>query len=193
MESLPDVDNHFHHKHTHSKPVMYQCNIPQHLSYPSRSDSQHLHYGSRPANIPSGTSRFNKFTSQPEAISVYLPKPWLSRSDYVPVGNRAMWPFLCPHSQFGELVYPAIKRVHSLHVPLSSIRSISISRTEVPPDDGKDCIFYDLADSYSSIRLRQFHSFTSQNTSPMSVDFGVKSSHIPTHPTTHRVAHMPMR
>ncbi|XP_028277028.1 rho GTPase-activating protein 32 isoform X3 [Parambassis ranga] len=35
--------------------------------------------------------------------------------------------------------YPTIRRVHSLHVP-SSIRSVPIQRTEVPPDD--DIFFY---------------------------------------------------
>ncbi|XP_030601686.1 rho GTPase-activating protein 32 isoform X4 [Archocentrus centrarchus] len=35
--------------------------------------------------------------------------------------------------------YPTIRRVHSLHVP-SSIRSVPIQRTEVPPDD--DMFFY---------------------------------------------------
>ncbi|XP_051895747.1 rho GTPase-activating protein 32 isoform X2 [Pristis pectinata] len=225
LESLPDMDNHFHQKHAHSmKPVMYQCradSVPQHLSYSSRSESipQHLHYGSRPENIPSASSRFNNFTSQPKAVSIHLPKPRLSRSDYVPVGNPVMRQFVCPHSQFEEPVYPAIRRVHSLHVPPSSIRSVPISRTEVPPDDelyyyqrpiyqyrpcqppppqsdyhvtqlqpyfengrvqyryspystsglnlhGSDCMIYDLADSYGSIRLRQFHSFTSRDIPP---------------------------
>ncbi|XP_032905773.1 rho GTPase-activating protein 32 isoform X2 [Amblyraja radiata] len=224
VESLPDMDNHFHQKHTHSKPVMYQCradSVPQHLPYPSRSEStpQHLHYGSRPENISSGASRFNNCTSQSKATSVHLPKHRPSRSDYVPVGNPAMRPFVCPHSQFEEPVYPAIRRVHSLHVPPSSIRSVPISRTEVPPDDelyyyqrpiyqykpcqppppqsdyhvtqlqpyfenGRvhyryspystsglnlhetDCMFYDLADAYGSVRLRQFHSFTSRDIPP---------------------------
>lgn len=35
--------------------------------------------------------------------------------------------------------YPTIRRVHSLHVP-STIRSVPIQRTEVPPDD--DIVFY---------------------------------------------------
>ncbi|XP_069750493.1 rho GTPase-activating protein 32 isoform X2 [Narcine bancroftii] len=226
LESMPDMDNHFHQKHGHStKPLMYQCradSVPQHLPYPSRSEStpQHLHYGSRSENIPSGTSRFNNFTSQPKAVSVHLPKPQLSRSEYVPVANPAMRPFVCAHSQFEEPIYPAIRRVHSLHVPSSSIRSIPISRTEVPPDDelyyyqrpiyqykpcqqppppqsdyhvtqlqpyfengrvqyryspystsgpnlhGSDCMIYDLADSYGSVRLRQFHSFTSRDIPP---------------------------
>ncbi|XP_062894544.1 rho GTPase-activating protein 32-like isoform X1 [Mobula hypostoma] len=225
MESLPDMDNHFHQKHAHSmKPVLYQCradSVPQHLSCPSRSEStpQHLHYGSRPENIPAAASRFNNFTSQPKAVSIHLPKPRLSRSDYVPVGNPVMRPFVCPHSQFEEPVYPAIRRVHSLHVPSSSIRSVPISRTEVPPGDelyyyqrpiyqykpcqapplqsdyhvtqlqpyfengrvqyryspystsglnlhGTDCMIYDLADSYGSVRLRHFHSFTSRDIPP---------------------------
>uniref|UniRef100_A0A8C5N2X2 Rho GTPase-activating protein 32 n=1 Tax=Gouania willdenowi TaxID=441366 RepID=A0A8C5N2X2_GOUWI len=37
--------------------------------------------------------------------------------------------------------YPTIRRVHSLHVP-SSVRSVPVQRTEVPPDD--DMFFYHL-------------------------------------------------
>uniref|UniRef100_UPI00398E665A rho GTPase-activating protein 32 isoform X2 n=1 Tax=Pristiophorus japonicus TaxID=55135 RepID=UPI00398E665A len=225
MESLPDLDNHYQQKHAHSmQPLIYQCradSVPQHLSYQPRSEStpQHLLYGSRPENIPSAASRFNSFTSQPKAASVHLSKSRLSRSDYVPAGNPAMRAFVCPHSQFEEPVYPTIRRVHSLHVPPSSIRSVPISRTEVPPDDelfyyqrpiyqykpcqppppqsdyhvtqlqpyfengrvqyryspystsglnlhGTEGAIYDLADPYSSIRLRQFHSFTSRDIPP---------------------------
>ncbi|XP_072342940.1 rho GTPase-activating protein 32-like isoform X3 [Scyliorhinus torazame] len=141
MENLPDLDNHFQQKNAHSmQPLVYQCradSVPQHLSYQSRSEStpQHLSYGPRPENIPSATSRFNSFANQPKAASVHLPKPRLSRSDYVPVGNPAMRTFVCPHSQFEEPAYPTIRRVHSLYVPPSSIRSVPISRTEVPPAD----------------------------------------------------------
>ncbi|XP_067827210.1 rho GTPase-activating protein 32-like isoform X2 [Heptranchias perlo] len=225
MESLPDLDNHFQQKHAHSmQPLLYQYradSVPQHLSYQSRSEStpQHLLYGSRPENIPTATSRFSSFTSQPKAISVHLSKPRLSRSDYVPAGNPAVRAFVCPHSQFEEPLYPTIRRVHSLHVPSSSIRSVPISRTEVPPDNelfyyqrpiyqykpcqpplpqsdyhvtqlqpyfengrvqyryspystsglnlhGTDSAIYDLADPYGSIRLRQFHSFTSRDIPP---------------------------
>ncbi|XP_038634921.1 rho GTPase-activating protein 32-like isoform X3 [Scyliorhinus canicula] len=139
MENLPDLDNHFQQKNANSmKPLVYQCradSVPQHLSYQSRSEStpQHLSYGPRPENIPSAASRFNSFTNQSKAASVHLPKPRLSRSDYVPVGNPAMRTFVCPHSQFEEPAYPTIRRVHSLYVPPSSIRSVPISRTEVPP------------------------------------------------------------
>ncbi|XP_078386869.1 rho GTPase-activating protein 32 isoform X1 [Cetorhinus maximus] len=226
MENLPDLDNHFQQKNAHSmQPLVYQCradSVPQHLSYQPRSEStpQHLLYGPRPENIPLAASRINSFTSQPKAVSVHLSKPRLSRSDYVPVGNPAMRAFVCPHSQFEESVYPTIRRVHSLHVPPSSIRSVPISRTEVPPAEelfyyqrpiyqykpcqpppppqsdyhvtqlqpyfengrvqyryspystsghnlhGTDGVSYDFADPYGSIRLRQFHSFTSRDIPP---------------------------
>uniref|UniRef100_A0A8C1YPN0 Rho GTPase-activating protein 32 n=1 Tax=Cyprinus carpio TaxID=7962 RepID=A0A8C1YPN0_CYPCA len=35
----------------------------------------------------------------------------------------------------GPTVYPTIRRVHSLHVPPTGIRSTPVTRTEVPPDD----------------------------------------------------------
>ncbi|TRZ03264.1 hypothetical protein DNTS_006702 [Danionella cerebrum] len=35
----------------------------------------------------------------------------------------------------GPTVYPTIRRVHSLHVPPTAIRSMPVTRTEVPPDD----------------------------------------------------------
>ncbi|XP_067909871.1 rho GTPase-activating protein 32 isoform X2 [Heterodontus francisci] len=241
MESLPDLDNHFQKKHAHSmQPLVYQCraeSVPQHLSYQSRSEGtpQHLLYGPRPENISLATSRFNSFASQPKAVSIHLSKPRLSRSDYVPVGNPAMRAFVCPHSQFEEPVYPTIRRVHSLHVPPSSIRSVPISRTEVPPDDelfyyqrpiyqykphqplppqsdyhvtqlqpyfengrvqyryspystsghnlhGTDGLICDLADPYSSIRLRQFHSFTSRDIPPYVSRFQGKLFQYPSAP-----------
>ncbi|XP_060702642.1 rho GTPase-activating protein 32 isoform X1 [Hemiscyllium ocellatum] len=221
LENLPDLDKHFQQKNAHSaQSLVYQCraeSVPQHLSCQSKSEStsQHLLYGTRPDNIPSATSRFNSFSSQPKAVSVHLSKSRLSRSDYVP----AMRAFVCPHSQFEEPVYPTIRRVHSLHVPPSSVRSVPISRTEVPPADelfyyqrpiyqykpchppplqsdyhvtqlqpyfengrvqyryspystsghnlhGTDGVIYDFADPYGSIRLRQFHSFTSRDIPP---------------------------
>ncbi|XP_048418074.1 rho GTPase-activating protein 32-like isoform X2 [Stegostoma tigrinum] len=224
-ENLPDLDKHFQQKNAHSvQPLVYQCradSVPQHLSCQSRLEStpQHLLYGTRPDNIPSATSRFNSFSSQPKAVSVHHSKPRLSRSDHVPVGNPAVRAFVCPHSQFEEPVYPTIRRVHSLHVPPSSVRSVPVSRTEVPPADelfyyqrpiyqykpchppplqsdyhvtqlqpyfengrvqyryspystsghnlhGADGVIYDFADPYGSIRLRQYHSFTSRDLPP---------------------------
>uniref|UniRef100_A0A667ZH74 Rho GTPase-activating protein 32 n=1 Tax=Myripristis murdjan TaxID=586833 RepID=A0A667ZH74_9TELE len=84
--------------------------VPPHLSYVSKSEPQ-IPYSARSRSNPR---------------SVYVsPGPGHQGQGYGPM-DRA-------HG------YPTIRRVHSLHVP-STIRSVPIQRTEVPPDD--DMFFY---------------------------------------------------
>eukprot|EP00062_Callorhinchus_milii_P011201 gi/632957163/ref/XP_007894323.1/ PREDICTED: rho GTPase-activating protein 32 [Callorhinchus milii] len=142
-ESLPDPDTYYQQKHPHfSQPLVYQCradSVPQHLSYQCRAESipQHPAYNSRPENLASASSRFNTFnSSQLKAINLHMPKPRShSRVDYALAGTTGLRAHGYPHAQFEEAPYPTLRRVHSLHVPPSSIRSVPISRTEVPPED----------------------------------------------------------
>ncbi|KAJ8398962.1 hypothetical protein AAFF_G00416290 [Aldrovandia affinis] len=103
-------------------------NVPPHLSYVSKSEPQ-IPYSAR------ADSRYA--TLGPRSYHHSMKSRGQHRGDYVHghTGHPGH------HSQgYGPMdrpaVYPTIRRVHSLHVPPSTgIRSVPISRTEVPPDD----------------------------------------------------------
>ncbi|XP_026719553.1 rho GTPase-activating protein 32 isoform X3 [Athene cunicularia] len=135
-ESVPEPsgpDSYLHHKPASIHQYRPES-VPPHLSYHGKAE-QHQAYPPRsepPA--PAGT-RYNTYTSQGKSTSGLHSKP-RSRTEFVssisPTGLRS--------AGYAEDAppYPTIRRVQSLHVPTpaaAAIRSVPISRTEVPPDD----------------------------------------------------------
>ncbi|XP_010022457.1 PREDICTED: rho GTPase-activating protein 32-like, partial [Nestor notabilis] len=132
-ESIPEPsgpDSYLHHKpasvHQYRPesvpPHVYHSKPEQHQAYPPRSET--------PA---SAGTRYNTYSTQGKSTSALHSKP---RREFVssvsPTGLRS--------AGYAEDAppYPTIRRVQSLHVPTpaaSAIRSVPISRTEVPPDD----------------------------------------------------------
>ncbi|XP_036380546.1 rho GTPase-activating protein 32 isoform X2 [Megalops cyprinoides] len=100
--------------------------VPPHLSYVSKSEPQ-IPYSGR------ADSRYSTLGPRSFHQSIKSRGPY--RGEYAPAGP------LGHHGQAygpvdGAAVYPTIRRVHSLHVASSSgVRSVPISRTEVPPDN----------------------------------------------------------
>ncbi|XP_023823462.1 rho GTPase-activating protein 32-like isoform X1 [Salvelinus sp. IW2-2015] len=94
--------------------------VPSHLSYVSRSEPQ-IPYSSRTDH------RYNTHAHSRSYHQSMKHRGPPRRGEYISPG-----PGYGPME--GAPVYPAIRRVHSLHVP-STIRSVPIQRTEVPPDD----------------------------------------------------------
>lgn len=99
--------------------------VPPHLSFVSKSEPQ----------IPYVARMDNRYsTLGPRSYHHSIKSRGNPRSVYVSPGpGHQGYSHERPHG------YPTIRRVHSLHVP-SSIRSVPIQRTEVPPDD--DMFFY---------------------------------------------------
>ncbi|XP_066837372.1 rho GTPase-activating protein 32 isoform X8 [Anser cygnoides] len=135
-ESIPEPsgpDNYLHHKPT-SIHTYRPESVPPHISYHSKPD-QHQAYPPRSETPTSAGTRYNTYTNQGKSTSAVHSKP-RSRTEFVssvsPTGLR--------NTSYAEDAppYPTIRRVQSLHVPTpaaSAIRSVPISRTEVPPDD----------------------------------------------------------
>uniref|UniRef100_A0A803Y3W7 Rho GTPase activating protein 32 n=2 Tax=Meleagris gallopavo TaxID=9103 RepID=A0A803Y3W7_MELGA len=129
--SGPDV--YLHHKPTSIHQYRPES-VPPHMSYHSKPD-QHPAYPPRSETPTSAGTRFNTYTNQGRSASAVYSKP-RSRMEFAssvsPTGLR--------NAAYAEdpPPYPTIRRVQSLHVPTpaaSAIRSVPISRTEVPPDD----------------------------------------------------------
>uniref|UniRef100_A0A4W5NX57 Rho GTPase-activating protein 32 n=1 Tax=Hucho hucho TaxID=62062 RepID=A0A4W5NX57_9TELE len=99
--------------------------VPPHLSYVSKSEPQ-IPYSARTDHRyntlahPRTCHQSMKHRGPPRGGEYISPGPGHRGQGYGPME--------------GAPVYPAIRRVHSLHVP-SAIRSVPIQRTEVPPDD----------------------------------------------------------
>ncbi|XP_056296558.1 rho GTPase-activating protein 32 isoform X2 [Pseudoliparis swirei] len=94
--------------------------IPPHLSYVSKSEPQ----------IPYSARLDNRYsTLGPRSYHHAMKSRGNSHSVYVSPG-----PGHQVYNHDRNQGYPTIRRVHSLHVP-STIRSVPIQRTEVPPDD----------------------------------------------------------
>ncbi|KAM6234582.1 rho GTPase-activating protein 32 isoform 5-T6 [Spheniscus humboldti] len=135
-ESIPEPsgpDNYLHHKPA-SIHQYRPDSVPPHISYHSKPD-QHQAYPPRSETPTSAGTRYNTYTNQGKSTSALHSKP-RSRTEFVssvsPTGLR--------NASYAEDAppYPTIRRVQSLHVPTpaaSAIRSVPISRTEVPPDD----------------------------------------------------------
>lgn len=96
--------------------------VPPHMSYASKSEPQ-IPYSAR------SDSRYA--TLGPRSFHHSMKSRAAHRGEYVH-GHAGHHP-----QGYGPMDgYPTIRRVHSLHVPPSAgIRSVPISRTEVPPDD----------------------------------------------------------
>uniref|UniRef100_A0A671U2J0 Rho GTPase-activating protein 32 n=1 Tax=Sparus aurata TaxID=8175 RepID=A0A671U2J0_SPAAU len=99
--------------------------VPPHLSFVSKSEPQ-IPYSARVDN------RYS--TLGPRSYHHSIKSRGNTRSVYVSPG-----PGHQGYSHDRTHGYPTIRRVHSLHVP-STIRTVPIQRTEVPPDD--DMFFY---------------------------------------------------
>uniref|UniRef100_A0A8C3QK71 Rho GTPase activating protein 32 n=1 Tax=Cyanoderma ruficeps TaxID=181631 RepID=A0A8C3QK71_9PASS len=132
-ESLPEPvgpDGYVHAKHQY-RPE----SLPAH-GYHSKAE-QHQPYPPRPEPPVAAGGRYSSYGTQGKGSAAGLhPKP-RGRTDFVssvsPTGLRG--------AGYAEEAppYPTIRRVQSLHVPspaaAAAIRSVPISRTEVPPDD----------------------------------------------------------
>nr|XP_013817050.1 PREDICTED: rho GTPase-activating protein 32 [Apteryx mantelli mantelli] len=135
-ESIPESsgpDSYLHHKPASTHQYRPES-VPPHISYHSKPD-QHQAYPPRSETPTSMGTRYNTYTSQGKSTSTLHSKP-RSRTEFVssvsPTGLR--------NTGYAEDAppYPTIRRVQSLHVPTpaaAAIRSVPISRTEVPPDD----------------------------------------------------------
>ncbi|XP_044077999.1 rho GTPase-activating protein 32 isoform X5 [Siniperca chuatsi] len=99
--------------------------VPPHLSFVSKSEPQ-IPYSARVDN------RYS--TLGPRSYHYSIKSRGNPRGVFVSPG-----PGHQGYSHDRTHGYPTIRRVHSLHVP-STIRSVPIQRTEVPPDD--DIFFY---------------------------------------------------
>uniref|UniRef100_A0A7N5JHD6 Rho GTPase activating protein 32 n=1 Tax=Ailuropoda melanoleuca TaxID=9646 RepID=A0A7N5JHD6_AILME len=93
---------------------------------------QHQVYGSRSEPPASVRPRYNTYVAPGRNASGHHSKP-CSRVEYVSSLGSTIRSTCYPED---IPPYPTIRRVQSLHAPPSSmIRSVPISRTEVPPDD----------------------------------------------------------
>ncbi|XP_051052984.1 rho GTPase-activating protein 32 isoform X2 [Phodopus roborovskii] len=93
---------------------------------------QHQVYGARSEPPASMGPRYNTYVAPGRNLSGHHSKP-CSRVEYVSSLGSSVRNACCPED---ILPYPTIRRVQSLHAPPPSmIRSVPISRTEVPPDD----------------------------------------------------------
>uniref|UniRef100_A0A9J7Y6E7 Rho GTPase-activating protein 32 n=1 Tax=Cyprinus carpio carpio TaxID=630221 RepID=A0A9J7Y6E7_CYPCA len=98
--------------------------VPPHISYVSKSEPQISYRGH-------GDGRYN--TIGPRSYHQSIKSRGPLRSEYISPGSLH---HSHGYSQVdGPTVYPTIRRVHSLHVPPTGIRSTPVTRTEVPPDD----------------------------------------------------------
>ncbi|XP_054435425.1 rho GTPase-activating protein 32 [Pteronotus mesoamericanus] len=92
----------------------------------------HLVYGSRSEPPASMGPRYNTYVAPGRSASGHHPKP-CSRVEYVSSLSSSVRSGCYPED---IPPYPTIRRVQSLHAPPAAmIRSVPISRTEVPPDD----------------------------------------------------------
>ncbi|CAN9501379.1 unnamed protein product [Ophioblennius macclurei] len=112
----------------HTRPVPVG---PQSVPHHYRPDTLPLHYVSKSEpQIPYSARLDNRYsTLGPRSYHHSMKSRGNPRSVYVSPGpGHPGYSHDRPHG------YPTIRRVHSLHVP-STIRSVPIQRTEVPPDD----------------------------------------------------------
>uniref|UniRef100_A0A8C3VKF2 Rho GTPase-activating protein 32 n=1 Tax=Catagonus wagneri TaxID=51154 RepID=A0A8C3VKF2_9CETA len=105
---------------------------PQSVPPQHRKAGQHQAYGSRSEPPTSMGPRYNTYVAPGRSVSGHHAKP-CGRAEYVPSLSASIRGGCYPED---VPPYPTIRRVQSLHAPPSSmIRSVPISRTEVPPDD----------------------------------------------------------
>ncbi|XP_051534337.1 rho GTPase-activating protein 32 isoform X2 [Myxocyprinus asiaticus] len=98
--------------------------VPPHISYVSKSEPQISFRGHVDGryNTIGPRSYHQSFKSRGPPKGEYIsPSSVHHIHGYSPVD--------------GPTLYPTIRRVHSLHVPPTAVRSMPVTRTEVPPDD----------------------------------------------------------
>ncbi|XP_058272127.1 rho GTPase-activating protein 32 isoform X3 [Hemibagrus wyckioides] len=130
----PTGEAYYHQRPTPAGPPSIGCHyrpesVPPHLSYVSKSEPQ-IPYRAH------GDGRYN--TIGPRSFHQSMKSREAMRGEYISPGSLHR-----SHgysSVDGHAAYPTIRRVHSLHVPPTSIRSAPVTRTEVPPDD--DLYYY---------------------------------------------------
>lgn len=124
----------YYHQRAPAGPSSMGCHyrpdsVPPHLSYVSKSEPQ-IPYRAH------GDGRYN--TIGPRSFHQLMKSREAMRGEYISPGSLHR-----SHgysSLDGHAAYPTIRRVHSLHVPPTAIRSAPVTRTEVPPDD--DLYYY---------------------------------------------------
>uniref|UniRef100_A0A8C8SQ76 Rho GTPase activating protein 32 n=1 Tax=Pelusios castaneus TaxID=367368 RepID=A0A8C8SQ76_9SAUR len=127
----PMPENYLHHKPASVHQYRPES-VPPQFSYHGKSD-QHQTYASRSETPTSTGPPYTTYASQGKSMSAHHIRP-RSRVEYV----SSMSPASLRSTGYAEEAppYPTIRRVQSLHVSTpSAIRSVPISRTEVPPDD----------------------------------------------------------
>ncbi|KAB5548899.1 hypothetical protein PHYPO_G00060960 [Pangasianodon hypophthalmus] len=130
----PTGEAYYHQRPTPAGPSSMGCHyrpdsVPPHLSYVSKSEPQ-IPYRAH------GDGRYN--TIGPRSFHQSMKSREAMRGEYISPGSLHR-----SHgysSIDGHAAYPTIRRVHSLHVPPTAIRSAPVTRTEVPPDD--DLYYY---------------------------------------------------
>ncbi|XP_051955289.1 rho GTPase-activating protein 32-like [Xyrauchen texanus] len=103
--------------------------VPPHISYVSKSEPQISYRGHC-------DSRYNTIGSRSYHQSFKSHGP--PRGEYI--SPSSLHHTHGCSSVDGPTVYPTIRRVHSLHVTPTTIRSVPVTRAEVPPDD--ELIYY---------------------------------------------------
>ncbi len=125
----PTTEAYYHQRVSPSGPATMAYHyrpesVPPHISYVSKSEPQ-ISYRVH------GDGRYN--TIGPRSYHQSIKSRGPLRSEYISPGSLH---HSHGYSQVdGPTVYPTIRRVHSLHVPPTAIRSMPVTRTEVPPDD----------------------------------------------------------
>ncbi|XP_041090816.1 rho GTPase-activating protein 32 isoform X2 [Polyodon spathula] len=123
----PSVETYYHHRAGSlgqpSVPFHYQPeSVPPHLSYPSKPEPQPV-YSAR-SDTRYSTLGPRAMHSKPRGVL---------RAEYCPAGPTVLRSQGCSPVD-ASAVYPTIRRVRSLHAT-PTVRSVPVSRTEVPPDD----------------------------------------------------------
>uniref|UniRef100_A0A8B9R9G4 Rho GTPase-activating protein 32 n=1 Tax=Astyanax mexicanus TaxID=7994 RepID=A0A8B9R9G4_ASTMX len=128
--SLPEPigEAYYHQRATTPGPASMGCHyrpesVPPHISYVSKSEPQ-IPYRSH------GDGRYN--TIGPRSFHHSFKSRGPMRGEYISPGSAHRHGY---SSADGPAMYPTIRRVHSLHVPPTTIRTVPLNRTEVPPED----------------------------------------------------------
>ncbi|KAI4878111.1 hypothetical protein NFI96_014151 [Prochilodus magdalenae] len=124
----PTGEAYYHQRSAPSGPSSMGCHyrpesVPPHISYVSKSEPQ-IPYRAH------GDGRYN--TIGPRSLHHSFKSRGPIRGEYISPGSVHRHGY---SSVDGPAVYPTIRRVHSLHVQPTTIRSVPINRTEVPPED----------------------------------------------------------
>ncbi|XP_069470259.1 rho GTPase-activating protein 32 isoform X3 [Ambystoma mexicanum] len=134
-ESMPDPS--LPESFAQSKPISTHQSKSEsttpHYNYHSSKFDPYQIYGSRSETSTTNAPRYNTYMSQGKSAGVAHPKP-RGRADYLTLGSPALRSTGYTEE---DPPYPTIRRVQSLHAPPPPppVRSVPISRTEVPPDD----------------------------------------------------------